>query len=408
MDCGAGVVEHQETEDSWQTWPDTPDMLTFPVSEISEEDRMAIVNQYNSMRERHFKTMAVPKISIADALPEEQCTGTASRKDDAPTQRRKKHRPTKQERADWRASQEVIPFPIVSEKTQTYMNKRSWNNIEVLLAVILSILGTMLLLRPYIKTEDADQIAHLKAHIELLEDKLTQSADTGSCQMGSGSGNGESSHTHLQLNLVDDEASSVDSLADLQLFMGKTGIGLHEIDKFGNTLLIESARQGHIAVTRLLLASKVFTKQNHVDNEGDTALHKAAYNGHVETTALLLASKVFTKQNHVDNEGDTALHKAAYNGHVETTALLLASKVFTKQNHVDNQGATALHVAAWRGHASVAKALLEHDAFIAHEAKKLDGSSAADLALWFNHSHVADVISAFSNSAAVEPVSASM
>jgi len=231
----------------------------------------------------------------------------------------------------------------------------------------------MLLLRPYIKTEDADQIAHLKAHIELLEDKLTQSADTGSCQMGSGSGNGESSHTHLQLNLVDDEASSVDSLADLQLFMGKTGIGLHEIDKFGNTLLIESARQGHIAVTRLLLASKVFTKQNHVDNEGATALHKAAYNGHVETTALLLASKVFTKQ-----------------------------------NHVDNQGATALHVAAWRGHASVAKALLEHDAFIAHEAKKLDGSSAADLALWFNHSHVADVISAFSNSAAVEPVSASM
>ncbi|UKZ53658.1 hypothetical protein TrVGV298_007455 [Trichoderma virens] len=126
-------------------------------------------------------------------------------------------------------------------------------------------------------------------------------------------------------------------------------------DHTGATPLSWSARNGHEAVTKLLLATSSI-KVNSRDRYGRTPLLWAAQNGHKAIVKQLLAMPD-VEINSKDWGGDTPLSIAISRGHEAIVKSLLAMPSI-KVNTTDISGWTPLSMAISRGHEAVIKLLL--------------------------------------------------
>jgi ankyrin repeat protein len=154
-----------------------------------------------------------------------------------------------------------------------------------------------------------------------------------------------------------------------------------------DTLLIESAANGHVDVVKLLIENGA-----DVNLKGEAwygPLHAAAANGHIEVVKILLENGADVNIFHHNKP----LHNAAMNGHIEVAEILLAHGadinakgtdeaaplhtavsnnqlamvkwLLSKGANVNSRasyGCTPLHSAAWRNNVEIGKILLEHAA----------------------------------------------
>lgn len=131
---------------------------------------------------------------------------------------------------------------------------------------------------------------------------------------------------------------------------------LTQMDQYGQTPLIQAARNGEKEMVEILLSFNV--DLNNKDNAGRTALHWAADNGQVAVIKLLLAKKADV--NAKSNAGWTPLHEASAFGQADAAILFLANQADI--NAKANDGKTALHLAALYGHRDIAALLIANKA----------------------------------------------
>jgi ankyrin repeat protein len=163
------------------------------------------------------------------------------------------------------------------------------------------------------------------------------------------------------------------------------------IDKHGNTLLHNTAREGYIKSMRKLIPY-LYRVINTSNNNGFAPLHTAIIKGHIPCAQLLLTAgaKVGIKT----KNGDTPLHYAASNNNVQGIELLLnhGACINEKSNNefifsdMNLGGYTPLHYAAHRGHLQAVQKLVELGANIC--AKTTLEKTPLDLAYNYGHPKV--------------------
>lgn len=114
-----------------------------------------------------------------------------------------------------------------------------------------------------------------------------------------------------------------------------------DLDKRGQTPLIQAARGGFLEIVQLLVEHGADV--NVASSSGKTALSWSAYKGHVQIVQFLLAQEGIDV-NKPDNHGSTALIKTALCGNIELVRMLL--KHGADPNKVDNCGAGPLSYAS--------------------------------------------------------------
>ncbi|KAI0538686.1 hypothetical protein GGR58DRAFT_512830 [Xylaria digitata] len=137
----------------------------------------------------------------------------------------------------------------------------------------------------------------------------------------------------------------------------------------GWTALQAAAKNGHIEIVRILLASKADVNAAAANAFGRTALHAAAENGHVEIVRLLLASKA-----------NTVLQAAAGSGYIEIVKMLLAAKADVNATASEYRGRTALQAAAESGYIEIVEILLAAKADVNAAASEYRGRTALQAA----------------------------
>ena len=133
---------------------------------------------------------------------------------------------------------------------------------------------------------------------------------------------------------------------------------VNQKDTNGTTALHWAAREGHLAIARLLLIKGA--NINMKDHRNKTALHNAATSGNEELVQLLL--KKGADVNAGNNNNWTALHFAAASGHEGIFRLLI--EMGADINMKDDFHGTVLHFAAESGYEGVVRLLLEEGADI--------------------------------------------
>lgn len=133
-----------------------------------------------------------------------------------------------------------------------------------------------------------------------------------------------------------------------------------EIKQEGLTALHVAAKEGHEALTKLLLqeGASIDAPDEGGDHKGNTPLIWAACCGHLTVARILLEGGA--KIEHADNAGWTPLHWAANRNQIDVTKLLLDKKANLEAKN--NAGQTPLHLAAKNGSEDMVKLLLERGA----------------------------------------------
>ncbi len=129
-----------------------------------------------------------------------------------------------------------------------------------------------------------------------------------------------------------------------------------DLDQYGGSALVLSAKEGLTDIVQVLLGSSV--NVDTADAWGKTALHRAAAIGHRDIVRLLLArgAQVDSK----DRLGATPLIDAVSKGHLKTVTTILANG--PNVNLKNDYGRTALSIAAASGQEMIVKTLLDHGA----------------------------------------------
>ena len=124
------------------------------------------------------------------------------------------------------------------------------------------------------------------------------------------------------------------------------GADVNHVDRWGSTVLMAAARNGHTEIVAALLAAGADV--NYVDHQGNTALIAAARNGYTEVVTVLLAAGADVNYVHEDG-GETALMAAARinrNNHPAIVNELITNTALSQRNNgadwqimtSDNQG----------------------------------------------------------------------
>ena len=131
----------------------------------------------------------------------------------------------------------------------------------------------------------------------------------------------------------------------------------------GETPLLYSTREGHLAVSKLLI-NRNDVEVNTRDEKGQTALSLAAENGH-ETIVNLLLNRGDVTIDFEDIDCRTPLSYEAENGHTEITKRLLGKGA--DMNSKDNLGKTPISYAAAFGHELIIMLLLGRGSVADHK-----------------------------------------
>ena len=119
-----------------------------------------------------------------------------------------------------------------------------------------------------------------------------------------------------------------------------SGANVDNVDKFGDTMLLDAAKHGNVDVMQRLLEKQKISI-NHTNKKGDSALIRAAWKGELEALNLLIAKGAdVTLRN---GSGCTALLMAAmHNNRACFTALLSHPSSESILSAVDDNGNNAL------------------------------------------------------------------
>ena len=123
-------------------------------------------------------------------------------------------------------------------------------------------------------------------------------------------------------------------------------------DTYGRTPLWHAAQNGHMIVTKQLLAAGANVNASD-DYTGRTALYAAARGGYLEIVEKLLSAGADV--NSITYHRRTVLQVAAGGGHLKIIEKLLAAKA--DASAVDEDDRTALYIALKRGHLGIVKRL---------------------------------------------------
>ena len=126
--------------------------------------------------------------------------------------------------------------------------------------------------------------------------------------------------------------------------MMESGMPVDILDEYGNTALMNAARNNRTDVVRYLLANGA--NVNKQDRSGNTALHKASNNNHTDVVRCLLANGAnVDKQN---RSGWTALHEASlYN---KTDLIIVLLQHGASRDIKDKYGRTPIDYARGKNH----------------------------------------------------------
>jgi ankyrin repeat protein len=125
------------------------------------------------------------------------------------------------------------------------------------------------------------------------------------------------------------------------------------VERRGYSPLMFAAGNGHVEMTRLLLARGATV--DHRDHNGDRALLWAAQRGHAETVRMLLAAGAAVQSDDDPYRRTPLMHAAGY-ARVEVVRVLLAAGADPRRR--DNTDDAALHGAAISGNAEIIAMLL--------------------------------------------------
>ena len=172
-----------------------------------------------------------------------------------------------------------------------------------------------------------------------------------------------------------------DSAAVIELI--NRGIDVNTVDRAGNSLLIQAARQDIPELFEHLLQRRA--RLNTRNKNGETALSIAAYAGNMNYVKRLVEAGA-----EVSFYGWAPLTYAAFNGHAAIADYLLQRGA--EIDATTENGSTALFFAARYGHLDVVKLLLKHQA----DVTKLNEveETAVDWALKGRNTDIADLLRA--------------
>jgi ankyrin repeat protein len=162
------------------------------------------------------------------------------------------------------------------------------------------------------------------------------------------------------------------------------GANPHTREKYGLTVLVIAAKNGHLDIAQLLLAHNA--DPNYYERGScchPTPLMVAAYNGDLEMVKLLLGKGA--KVNTSPDEGVAAIDEAISQNHPDVVKLLLENGA-DPNHHV--LGARPLHHAAYYGYPQIVSLLIDHGADI--NAKSISDNKTP-LAIAIQHKHL-DVV----------------
>jgi ankyrin repeat protein len=128
----------------------------------------------------------------------------------------------------------------------------------------------------------------------------------------------------------------------------------------GGTALMSASQNGHLDITRLLLALQD-VEVNQSDAEGWTALIFASHNGHIQLVRLLLAHQCANDTNMTTSGGATARMIERQFRHTEIVRPLLA-RPRVDLDHTTADGRSALLVASLGGHGALVSLLIAYRA----------------------------------------------
>jgi ankyrin repeat protein len=170
------------------------------------------------------------------------------------------------------------------------------------------------------------------------------------------------------------------ALLGLQLFLGQVPARAQDGDIFA------PVKSGNLAAVKSILDAKPDAAKAR-DRNQYTPLIWAARNGHLAVLKLLLDRGADV--NAVNKWNNTALHWAAYKGHVPVVEFLCrkGAKMDIRES---DKGHTPLHDAAWRGHLGVVQAMLKHGAPVGVRNNR--GERPLDVALRYRQMEVAKLI----------------
>lgn len=172
--------------------------------------------------------------------------------------------------------------------------------------------------------------------------------------------------------------------AEIMDLLCKNGADLSISNEHGVSPLISACSWDHVKVIEAMLPYASLALLNHRNKQGWSALFTACHNGHLEITKLLLAAGA--DPNLANNEGESPLFAASENGHEEVVGALLQSKASLIQ--VDRAGNTALAVACKNNFLEICVLLVQHGAFL--NAKNNDGNTCLHLAVEAGAAEVTD------------------
>jgi ankyrin repeat protein len=205
-------------------------------------------------------------------------------------------------------------------------------------------------------------------------------------------------------------AASYESPGCLQALLD-FGADVNNHDRSSNTPLINSAQDGRIECTRLLLewnadvailggidgmaalhkaSSKdepeclqLLIEANADVNQrtmlGSTGLHHASQSGNVKCLRLLIENKADVERTSM--MGNTGLIYAALNGHLECVKVLIEAKADV--DHAGEHGMTAYHTASQNGEVECLRLLIENKADV--DCKQVDGRTGLMVAAYEGH-----------------------
>lgn len=167
-------------------------------------------------------------------------------------------------------------------------------------------------------------------------------------------------------------------------------LNIYDSSDWGFTLLHRAAQNGHVAIVRDLLATRVIPVDAQT-SDGSTALHYAVQNEDILVVMELLraGAKVDAQTVH----GITPLHDAVSRGYTNIARMLIAAGADVNVRNLED--GRPLHYAATYGRHEIAEALVAMGA----EKDVLDENDQTpyDLAIAFRHIRVAQLLAGNAN-----------
>jgi len=171
---------------------------------------------------------------------------------------------------------------------------------------------------------------------------------------------------------------------DVGPFKSTTG-NLNYQDMWGNTMLMEAAKKGHIKVARLLVEKGADIHL--LDLDGATALHDASRNGHEELVKLLLENGADVNLKIIGFK-ETPLFLASKYGHTGMVKFLLENGA--KVDAYAVQRVTPLITASSKGHLDIVELLIKYGADI--NAQSTKGATAIKVASSQGHLDIVNLL----------------